>query len=82
MPDSVALSFYDIWALQDKELLCGSFQKLEYFLQFPCIFDLSSLGSIPIKQGLIFFFAAECAFSWFSLQTGASRKKQIWKKTF
>lgn len=82
MSDGVALSFHDIWALQDKELVCGSFQKQEYFLLFPCIFDLPSPGSIPIKQSLSFFFfcPAECAFSWFSLQTGANHEKQIGEK--
>ena len=82
MPNGVALSFCDICALYYKELVYGSFQKQEYFLLFPCIFDLpSSPGSIPLKYGLIFL-SAGCVFSWFSLRTGANHKKQIWKKTF
>lgn len=61
MPNGVAVSFRDICALQYKELVYGSFQKQEYLLLFLCIFDLpSSPGSIPLKQGLIFFLQDAC----------------------
>lgn len=81
MPNSVALSFCDICALQYKELVYGSFQKQEYFLLFLCIFDLPpSTGLVPLKYSLIFFSCRMCVFLVFPQDWSKPQKADLEKK--